>query len=295
MPNKVVVNIDGISLFFNRIFKGAGQIMLQENSLTGLLFLLGIFLNSTLMGLGGLFAIICATLTALLFKYDKNNIDAGLYGFNAALTGVAILLFYRPVFIIWIFVAFGSVLTVLLQHFFLKRKLTVYTLPFVLVTWLLVWLINNNIPGLKVGIVDLSIQSYQYFLFAINGFAQVIFQNSWIAGTIFFIAVFLNSRIAALYGLAGAVLAAVVSHFFSAPAESVAIGLYSYNAVLCAITFAGTNIKDAGFVLLSVVLSVGLVLLMVHFDLLQLTFPFVAASVITLLVKNRVILKKTSN
>ncbi len=290
MPNKLIDNKDGVSLFFSRIFKGAGQIMLQENSLTGLLFLLGIFLNSTLMGLGGFFAIICATLAALLFKYDKKNIDNGLYGFNAALTGVAILLFYRPVFITWIFVALGSVLTVLLQHFFLKHKLTVYTLSFVLVTWLLVWLINKNIPGLKVGFVDLPIQSYQYFLFAINGFAQVIFQNSWIAGTIFFIAVFLNSRIAALYGLAGAVIAGVLSHFFSAPAESVALGLFSYNAVLCAIAFAGNNIKDAVFVLLSVVLSVGIVLLMSHFDLLQLTFPFVAASVITLTVKKRVVL-----
>ena len=53
------------------ILKGLGQIMLQENSVTGLLFLIGIFYGSIIMGLAALLATICGTVTAYLLKYDK--------------------------------------------------------------------------------------------------------------------------------------------------------------------------------------------------------------------------------
>lgn len=77
------------------LLKGIGQIMLQENSLTGLLFLIGIFYGSIIMGLA-LLAAICGTVTAYLLKYDKTEITQGLYGFSAALVGVAAMLFLKP-------------------------------------------------------------------------------------------------------------------------------------------------------------------------------------------------------
>ncbi|HPB58408.1 MAG TPA: urea transporter, partial [Bacteroidales bacterium] len=82
----------------NVILKGLGQIMLQENSITGLLFLIGIFYGSPLMGLAALLAVICGTSTAYLLKYDKKEIHQGLYGFSAALVGVATLLFLKSHF-----------------------------------------------------------------------------------------------------------------------------------------------------------------------------------------------------
>lgn len=78
------------------LLKGIGQIMLQENSLTGLLFLIGIFYGSIIMGLAALLAAICGTVTAYLLKYDKTEITQGLYGFSAALVGVAAMLFLKP-------------------------------------------------------------------------------------------------------------------------------------------------------------------------------------------------------
>lgn len=44
------------SLFYAPLLKGIGQIMLQENTITGLLFLAGIFYGSFAMGVGAVLA-----------------------------------------------------------------------------------------------------------------------------------------------------------------------------------------------------------------------------------------------
>lgn len=258
--------------------------MLQENAVTGLLFLIGIFYGSFIMGAAALLAVVCGTITALLLKYDKSDIDKGLYGFSATLVGVAAILFLKPVLISWIIIIIGSTLATVLQHLFIKRKIPVFTLPFVLVIWLILFFANNFFtsilpePSVGASITD-------NFTFAIKGFGQVIFQDSLVSGLLFFIAVFISSPISALYGLAGAILSAVVAFKLSAPVHDIRLGLFSYNAVLCAIVFAGSQVKDGIWVLIVVLLSLTISLIMANFNFIQLTFPFVLASCLTLLLK----------
>lgn len=71
--------------FIEANLSGVGQIMLQNNWLTGLLFLVGIFWNSYLMGWGALLGLVSATLSARLLNYKDEDISNGLYGFNGAL------------------------------------------------------------------------------------------------------------------------------------------------------------------------------------------------------------------
>jgi hypothetical protein len=71
--------------FLDNILKGIGQIMLQENRWTGLLFLIGIFMGSWQCGVAVLLSTAAGTFTAMKLKYDKSQINAGLYGFSAAL------------------------------------------------------------------------------------------------------------------------------------------------------------------------------------------------------------------
>lgn len=80
--------------------------------------------------------------------------------------------------------------------------------------------------------------------FAIRGFGQVIFQGSVLSGVLFFVAVFISSPLAALYGLAGSILAAILSLHFSVPVVDLHIGLFSYNAVLCAIVSVLSNLPS---------------------------------------------------
>ena len=270
------------------LLRGLGQIMLQENAATGLFFLIGIFYGSTTMGIAAILAVCCGTLTAKILAYDKSEIEKGLYGFSAALVGVALPLYFEPVFMVWLSIILGSIAATVIQHFFITKKIAVFTLPFVLVTWGLLFLFQNVYPLAPSALLDTPQLVSPDFTFAVRGFGQVIFQGSLFAGVLFCIGVYINSPISALYGIAGAVLAAILSSWFSAPATAIAMGLFSYNAVLCAIVFAGDKTEDGLWVIVSILLSVFISLIMHQYLLTQLTFPFVAASCMSLLLKNSV-------
>ncbi len=269
----------------SQVLSGLGQIMLQENAATGLLFLIGIFYGSVPMGLAALVATLCGTITARALKYDRPEIDKGLYGFSAALVGVGIILFLKPVFASWLFIIAGSVSATVIQHFFIKRQIPVFTLPFVLVTWFFLFLARYYFPQLSTEAVVSVASVNDHFTFAIKGFGQVIFQDNVFSGILFFIAVFISSPIAALYGLAAAVLSGMLSLYFSVPIAVVEMGLFSYNGVLCAIVFAGIRIRDGIWVLVSVLLSLVISVIMSRYHLIPLTFPFVAASCIVAMLK----------
>ena len=279
--------LDKTASYTSIILKGVGQIMLQENAVTGLLFLIGIFYGSFLMGVAALLATMSGTGTAILLRYDKSEIGKGLYGFSAALVGVAVMLFLKPVALSWVFIIIGSSLATIIQHFFIKRKIPVFTLPFVLVTWVIILIARMYFADFEVVSPPSVISSIiDYTTLGFKGFGQVIFQDKLVAGLLFFIAVLISSPIAALYGLAGGLLSAVIALKFSVPVNDVNIGLFSYNAVLCAIVFANTHIKGSFWVLFSVLLSLSISLLMANYSVIPLTFPFVLASCVTLFVRS---------
>ena len=275
--------------FISTILKGLGQIMLQENRITGLLFLIGIFYGSYTMGLAALLATICGTATAYLFKYDKTEIEQGLYGFSAALVGVAVMLFLKPVLWAWLFVFLGSVAAAMLQHFAIKRNFPVYTFPFVLVTWLILlvcyYFWNDLFAVSTPAVAQISDSLTEGF----KSFGQVIFQDKFLSGLLFFIAVFISSPIAALYGLAAAIVSAILAFHLSVPMTDINLGLYGFNAVLCAIVFAGPKVKDGFWVLISILFALAISLLMLKTGIPKLTFPFVLATWITLLLKNKLV------
>jgi len=269
----------------NIILRGLGQIMLQENAATGLLFLVGIFYGSLTMGLAAILAVCCGTLTAMVLGYDRTEIEQGIYGFSAALVGGALFLYFKPVPVVWALVIVGSAVATIVQHWFIKQRIPVFTFPFVLVTWVILFAAHHAYPDiLAVPGVGGANESTD-ITFPLRGFGQVIFQDGVLAGSLFFIAVSISSPAAALYAIAAAVIAGMLSSLLGMPEVEVGLGLFSYNAVLCAIVFAGSKLKDSFWVLIAVVLSVLISTLMFRYQLTQLTFPFVAAACITLAIK----------
>lgn len=271
--------------FISALFRGMGQIMLQENAWTGLLFLAAIFYSSPLMSAGAFIAVLSGTITAKLLKYDKDEIQQGLYGFSVALVGVALLLFYKPSLLVWIALIVASAVATIIQHFFIIKQIPVFTFPFVLVTWIVLLLFNKVLivePSALLNEPSIIVSNY-FFVF--HGYGQVIFQSSLSVGIIFLIAVFINSPLAALYGLAGGVMAGVFSVLLPVSIESIALGLWSYNAVLCAIVFTGRKFVDILWMTVSVFLSVIIYFGMYKLNFVPLTFPFVAATVLTIEIK----------
>lgn len=272
--------------FVHTLLKGIGQIMLQGNALTGLLFLAGIFYGSVVMGLGAVLAVCCGSLTAKIFRYDTAETQNGIYGFSAALVGVALPVYFEPGLVIWMAIIIGSVLATMLQHWFIVKKIPAFTFPFVFITWVCLFFFRHVYPVAPPDAAASATPAGPVFAFAFRGFGEVIFQDSLFAGIVFFLGVFISSPVAALYGLAGAAVAALLSSLWpGVPAASIEMGLLSYNAVLCAIVFAGTTVKDGLWALLSITLSAVISLIMAHYNLTPLTFPFVAATCISLLLK----------
>lgn len=275
--------------FADQVLKGVGQIMLQENALTGLLFLVGIFVGSVNMGLAAILATVVATLFARLLKYSSDAINQGLYGFNAALVGVGVLLLFKPTIWAWVLVVVGSIISTLLQHLFYTRKIGVFTLPFVLTTWLIYFLAKGFMPSLLVvSSGAASVLPADYLYFSVRGFGQVIFQGHIVSGILFFVAVFIHNPVAALYGLVGATLSGLLALGVGMPVEGIGMGLFGYNAVLAAIVFAGTGLKDGLWGTVAVLLSLGIAVVMFKHNLLQLTFPFVAAAFVTLIIRDKI-------
>lgn len=274
-----------LASFSALILKGLAQIMLQENRFTGFLFLLGIFYGSFLMGCASILATVCGTATAIILKYDKAEINKGLYGFSAALVGVGIMLFLKPTVLAWILVIFGSSLATVLQHFFIRRNIPAFTLPFVLITWAVIYFTASLFPELMLVPDVVGNNTVDKFALGFNGFGQVIFQDNLVSGILFFIAVLISSPLAAGYGFVAAIFSAFIAWQMSMPIHDISIGLFSYNAVLCAIVFAGRRMRDILWALLSVMLSIFVSVAMDYFKIIPLTFPFVAASCAVILLK----------
>lgn len=266
--------------------RGVSQVMLQNNALTGLLFLAGIFYNSWLMGLGAIAGNIISTISAKFFKYSDEDIKNGLYGFNGALVGIAIWFFFGVNIFTAMAIITGAVFSTFIMHA-MKKRIPAFTAPFVISTWIIILGIKflSIIPFLSTSLPqNISLNLFS----AINmGIGQVMFQGSIVTGILFLLAILVNSRTAAIYALYGSLLGGLFATLLALPLTMVNIGLFGYNAVLCGIAL-GTK-KWNGFILatfailLSVLLNYGLD----KIGIITLTAPFVIATWVALLVKNK--------
>lgn len=272
--------------------KGIGQIMLQNNVLTGILFLFGIFINSPLMALGTVVGVVTSTIAAQMLKYKSDDIQEGLYGFNGALIGISLLVFFESSIMIWVAIVLLSVISTLFMNQFIKRNLPAFTFPFVLLVWIALYFFHDVAPvdapstedleGLIKDSVEFNLSGFGF------GFGEVIFQGSLISGLIFLIAVYVGKPISALYGLAGAFIATLFAVLIIGKFDSVQQGWFTFNAVLVAITLGGEKKSDGIFVILGVFFAVVIENIMMEQGLIFLTFPFIAASWISIFLKNKI-------
>lgn len=274
--------------------KGIGQIMLQNNTLTGLLFLIGILINSPLMAVAAVVAVLVGTLTAKILKFNEDNINSGLYGFNATLVGVALIAFFEPTVTIWIAIIILSAISTLIMNFCLEKKIPVFTFPFIVLTWISLYIFHNVSP-IPDAAPDYLEELIHYHPFSILdyglGFGEVIFQGSLLSGVIFFIAVYMSSPTAALYGLFGALFGVIVAILLKDRIEDVKLGMFSFNAVLCAIVFSGPKKINGIYVVIAILLSGLTEEVMLRLDLPVLTFPFVLGTWLTLIIRD-ILVKK---
>lgn len=236
--------------FGRRLLLGVGQVMFQESPLSGLIFLVGIFSFSGLLGLATLAATAVSTLSAQAMGAPREALDAGLYGFNGALVGIALFVFIPASPMLWVYLALAavssSVLMAALSRLGQTWGLSALTAPFVLTTWIFIWAASHlshvqifRLPaetameGLRLDVT--------WFEASLRGVGQVFLLGDWLAGAIFLVALAVNSRRAALLAWLGSLIGLGTGMLFGAPPIFTAQGLYGFNGCLTAIALLGLS------------------------------------------------------
>lgn len=76
--------------WYQGTFKGVAEIFFQDNALSGIVILVGIALNSRVSALMGLLGSLAGVAVAVLYGASATTVGLGLFGFNAALTAMAL-------------------------------------------------------------------------------------------------------------------------------------------------------------------------------------------------------------
>lgn len=291
--------------------RGAGQVMFQDNPLTGLLFIIGIAWGAAAAGMpavaiGSVVGLIVATATAALLRVDQGAFRSGLYGFNGILVGAALPTFMAVDALLWVYIVVGSaVSTVVMQaiaNVMTTFKAPALTFPFVLTTWLLVLagysfskldVVAIGPPALAVAVgpqsLDMGAQAVVESM--LRGVAQVFLIGNAVTGAIFILALAVSSIWAAAFAVVGTVVAFLVAVALGASSADVTAGLYGFSAVLTAIAlgsvFFRPGLRVTLFALLGTVFTVvaqgALDVVMAPMGIPTFTFPFVLVTWLFLL------------
>jgi urea transporter len=290
------------------LLRGTGQVMFQNNPLTGLLFLVGIFVNSFKFGGTGLLGLAASTLAAYLLGADRALIRAGLFGFNGILVGIALAFFFEFDFLLAVYIVLGAAVSTVVMMALINLlspwDMPALTAPFVLTTWLLLFAVyqfdfirpteliapltpepgaavQTELRELATGSGGVSAANLVHGLF--RGVGEVMFEDNLLSGLIFLIAIAVNSRISAGFALLGSAVGLLTALVLGGDGFTAYHGLYGFNAVLCAIALGGLFFaltwKSAVYALLAAAFSVvafaGIAVLLAPIGMPALTAPFV--------------------
>ncbi|WP_313113606.1 urea transporter [Aequorivita sediminis] len=273
--------------FIDSILRGIGQVIFQNNIYSGILFIIGIFYNSWVLGLAALMGTIMSTITAQSLKYSEDDIKNGLYGFNGTLTGIAVLCLFEFNLITTIALLLGSVLSTLLMYF-LKKRIPPFTSPFVIITWILIYLLILVFQFPLISNSAISETTFNLVTAVSNSFGQVMFQENTITGLFFLLAILVNNKWMAAYALYAAILSSLTALIFLESAISINAGLMGYNAILCAIALFGIKWCDFIWISIAIIFSTLINIGLGATGIITLTAPFVLTTWGILLVKRNI-------
>ncbi|EPC0237229.1 urea transporter [Escherichia albertii] len=132
---------------FESLFNGISQVFLFNNFVSGILFVLGLAIESLWAAIFAVCGSFLAILTATFFAANYHSIHLGLYSFSAVLTAIALgCTFNRPGWRVMVYTLVGVIFTVIMQGaldtLFSPLGIPTLTMPFVLASWL--FLVSNK-------------------------------------------------------------------------------------------------------------------------------------------------------
>ncbi|MFC6300061.1 urea transporter [Pseudomonas sp. CCM 7893] len=256
------------------LLNGFSQIFLQRHPLCGLLCLLAILTGAPGLLGGALLGGVAGLLTAQRRGYPKAERQAGLYSYNGVLLGLLISQHFAwSALLPPLILASGGLSAILIRQW-LKRAtrpddLPAYTLPFVVLVWLLL--------GAPAATALAAIEPGTWALLSapFTGLAQVILLDHPLAGLLIALGLFLANRRAALWALLGASLGVLIALLSGEPASAL-LGLNSYNPALAALALCQYR-RRPWLPLIGIVLSILITPGFAALNLPALTAPFILA------------------
>jgi len=287
--------------------RGIGQVMFQDNPLSGLLFFIAIGWGSLVAGMpqvaiGGLVAVIAGTLTAQWLRVDAAGLAAGLYGYNAYLVGLAFGTFLAVSPMWWVYVALGAAVSVPITlgvaNVFKSWGVAALTAPFVLTAWLFLLAtyafsaVDGSGLPMAAGITPIDPSAANPLAFGdfvagiLKSISQVFLKASVLAALLLLAGLAVNSLAAAAFALGGAIVAVATAHVLGAESDLITGGLMGFSPVLTAVAlgavFYKPGVRVAIYALAATVFTVivqgAMNVALAPFGLPTLTAPFVLAS-----------------
>lgn len=278
------------------VLRGIGQVFFQEHALTGTLFAVGIALSSPLMAVGAVVGSAIGSGMAWLLKFDRGEIVAGIFGFNAALVGIATFFFFELGLVsVLLLVAGCLVATGLTRVMRGYVPFPTYTTPFIVTTWVVFFLgraLGAESAGPGYGPLVPEISTGPILESAAHGVSQVMFQASIWTAVFFLVGIAVSERRHAAWVLLGSVVGMLLAGWHVDAAvrsidpeqliprtqfEVIQLGLYGYNATLAAVALFLWR-RSVIPPLLGILFTVPLTELVPRLGLPALTAPFVLAT-----------------
>lgn len=246
MVQKNFIAQSTIGSFISSVFTGYAQIAFQDHVICGIMLLAIIGIASPVQAISSLCAILVSTLLSYWIGVPKDQIRNGLYGFNAALAGLAIppLLFPGQTVTITMLMFSGlagilcSFLTAASGTFFSKWNVPALATPYCLTLIILIITYTFSHPSVSsdaTTVVTSATATYtlkEVLTAAANGIAQVIWLDKPICGILYLVAILLHSRRDVLISCIGSLAATTIAIAIGLPKDSVLLGIYGFNAVL---------------------------------------------------------------
>lgn len=291
------------------VLRGVGQVFFCGNAVTGLIFLIALYIGGLTAGLAATVGVVTSTVTAYLLGFSEDDIDAGLYGFNGTLVGPCLFLFLENTPLLWVYVVLASILSSVVLAALIRiltpYKIPASTSPFVLTCWMFIAAVYSfdslsRGPVLPSPEIPAAIASAElpagawlssmtdetaelWYVALTKGVAEVMFADNVLVGILFLIGIAITSWRGAFMALCGTFVGVLMPILLGASQNLIEMGLYAFNPVLTMMAVGwvflkpstGTAILALIAGILTVICQAALANFLMPIGLPTLTFPFV--------------------
>ncbi len=205
----------GLRFWINSILHSYAQVFFSLHKLLALTLILVTFIDPS-VGIFGLLSVLGSNVLAYVLGFDKQQVEKGIFGFNALLLGLALgyLYVFSFAFVLLFIIAICAVffITAALQASMGKIQLPFLSLPFLFCYWMIA-LASPQLTALSfkpivlVSEVGIFLNLPLFWTVFFKTLASTFFTKSVFGGMLIAIALFLASRIAFSLALLGYIAA----------------------------------------------------------------------------------------